>query len=121
VNSLDAIVWEADATTSRFTFVSERAQQILGYPVERWLGEPAFWVNLVHFEDREGALRLRRNAIQEGQDNDIEYRVITSDGHVLWMHDIFHIVRDETGKSRQLRGLMVNITERKEDEERQRF
>ena len=121
VNSLDAIVWEADATTFRFTFVSQRAQQILGYPVERWLAEPDFWVNLLHFEDREEALRLRGNATREGQDHDIEYRVVASDGRVLWMHDIVHVVRDQTGKSRQLRGLMVNISERKEDDARQRF
>jgi len=121
VNSLDAIVWEADATTFRFTFVSQRAQQILGYPVERWLAEPDFWVNLLHFEDREEALRLRGNATREGQDHDIEYRVVASDGRVLWMHDIVHVVRDQTGKSRQLRGLMVNVSERKEDDARQRF
>jgi PAS domain S-box-containing protein len=121
VNSLDAIVWEADATTFRFTFVSQRAQQILGYPVERWLGEPDFWVNLLHFEDREEAVSLRRNATQGGEDHDIEYRVVASDGRVLWMHDIVHVIRDQAGKSRQLRGLMVNISERKEDDARQRF
>jgi PAS domain S-box-containing protein len=121
VNTLDAIVWEADATTFRFTFVSQRALQVLGYPVERWLAEPDFWVNLMHFEDREEAVSLRRNAIQEGQDHDIEYRVVTSEGRLLWMHDIVHVIRDQTGKSRQLRGLMVNISERKEDEARQRF
>jgi PAS domain S-box-containing protein len=37
VNSVDAIVWEADVKPFRFAFVSQRAQQILGYPVERWL------------------------------------------------------------------------------------
>src|SRR5207247_1546659 len=39
VQDLDAIVWEADATW-RFSFVSQRAEAILGYPVTQWLTEP---------------------------------------------------------------------------------
>ena len=31
VQGLDAIVWEADASTLTFSFVSERAEVILGY------------------------------------------------------------------------------------------
>src|ERR1700750_555309 len=45
VNSLGGIVWEADGETFQFTFVSEQAEQILGYPVEQWLTEPDFWRN----------------------------------------------------------------------------
>ena len=37
VNSVDGIVWEADAATLRFSFVSSQAERILGYPVDRWL------------------------------------------------------------------------------------
>lgn len=43
VNSLEGIVWEADAQRFQFLFVSQQAQRILGYPVERWLSEPTFW------------------------------------------------------------------------------
>ena len=41
VNSVEGIVWEADAETFVFSFVSEQAQRILGYPTERWLHEPS--------------------------------------------------------------------------------
>ena len=37
VNSVDGIVWEADGTMRQFAFVSDQAERILGYPVERWL------------------------------------------------------------------------------------
>jgi PAS domain-containing protein len=43
VNSIEGIVWEADAQTFQFLFVSQQAQRVLGYPVERWLNEPTFW------------------------------------------------------------------------------
>ena len=32
VNSLDCIVWEADARTFQFTFVSPQVKRMLGYP-----------------------------------------------------------------------------------------
>jgi len=35
IDSIEGIVWEADAATLRFTFVSQWAEQLLGYPVRR--------------------------------------------------------------------------------------
>ena len=55
VNSVEGIVWEADATTFQFLFVSDQAERILGYPVERWLSEPTFWKDHLHPDDREWA------------------------------------------------------------------
>ncbi|MCU1340323.1 MAG: signal transduction histidine kinase, partial [Bryobacterales bacterium] len=51
VNSIDGIVWEGDARTGEFSFVSEQAERLLGYPVERWLREPDFWVSHIHPDD----------------------------------------------------------------------
>src|SRR5215470_4018499 len=52
VQGLDAIVWEADATSLRFSFVSERTRTVLGFPTERWLEEPDFFTTRIHPEDR---------------------------------------------------------------------
>ena len=41
VEGLDAIVWEADPNTWQFTFVSPQAEEILGYPISRWLTDSA--------------------------------------------------------------------------------
>ena len=43
VESLGAIVWEADPETFQFLFVSAHAEAILGYPVRQWIDEPDFW------------------------------------------------------------------------------
>ena len=43
VNTTDGIVWEADARTFQFTFISERAVKLLGFPAADWL-MPGFWV-----------------------------------------------------------------------------
>ncbi|HSO76828.1 MAG TPA: ATP-binding protein, partial [Blastocatellia bacterium] len=122
VHGLDAIVWEADAATFQFTFVSRRAEAILGYTVDRWLREPDFWANLMHPDDRESTLELCRTATAAGRDHDFEYRARAADGRIVWLHDKVFVVRGREGNAEQLRGLMVDITERKlAEEERDRL
>lgn len=113
VQTLDAIVWEGDPETFRFTFVSQRAEDILGYPVERWLTEPDLWPKMIHPEERDRILSFCMAATQAGQDHDFEYRAIAADGRVVWLHDRVYMVRDESGRAYQVRGLMIDITERK--------
>jgi len=69
VNTVGGIVWQADAETFRFTFVSEQAERILGYPIERWLNEPTFWKDHLHPEDREWAVNFCVNATAEKRDH----------------------------------------------------
>src|SRR5258705_658989 len=79
VNSADGIVWEADAATLRFSFVSSQAERILGYPVDRWLAEPAFWKDHLHPDDRAWmVVSLKAATAGEGPDPDEEYRMIAA-------------------------------------------
>jgi PAS domain S-box-containing protein len=117
VQGIEAIFWEASADTLRFSFVSPRAEAILGHPVERWLSERDFWGSRMHPEDQERAIVTCRTAIAAGVDHEYEYRARAADGRELWLRDIVHVVRDERGRASQLRGLTVDITERKRAEE----
>jgi PAS domain S-box-containing protein len=116
VQNVDAIVWEADALTRRFTFVSQRAEPILGYPVERWLTEPDFWMNLIHPLDRERCVAESRRHTAEARDHDLEYRALAADGREVWLRDIVRVARGDDGMVAGLRGLMVDMTERKREE-----
>lgn len=117
VQEVDAIVWESDADTWRFSFVSKRAEAILGYPVERWVTEPDFWVAHIHPDDRARAVQLRRTATVEGRDHEFEYRAMAADGRAIWLRDIVQVVKDAEGRPRKLRGLMVDVTGLKRAEE----
>src|SRR3972149_5149433 len=70
VDSVDGIVWECDALTWRFSFVSEQAERLLGYPVSRWLEEPTFWQEHIHPEDREWVISFCRRGIAGEKDQD---------------------------------------------------
>lgn len=113
VNGLDAIVWEADANTWEFNFVSKRAEEILGYPIEEWLGNPDFWPGIIHPEDREASVTYCKTACEECRDHDFEYRARTRDGGTVWLRDIVYVVPDEEGRPHHLRGVMVDVTAKK--------
>ncbi|HEX6746777.1 MAG TPA: PAS domain S-box protein [Longimicrobium sp.] len=119
VEGLDAIVWEARGTPLRFTFVSEHAHALLGYPVDRWLDEPGFWEALIHPDDRRWVIDLCAEATAEGRDHAFEYRVRAADGSTLWLRDSVCVARGADGEV-QLRGVMVDATagRRREDEVR---
>ncbi|MBW3537208.1 MAG: PAS domain-containing protein, partial [Actinobacteria bacterium] len=51
VNGVEAIVWEFDPESMRFTFVSGEAERMLGYPPED-MTDPRFWRSVIHPDDR---------------------------------------------------------------------
>src|SRR5439155_20205697 len=116
VDSVEGIVWEADAETLVFSFVSEQAERILGYPMQRWLREPTFWKDHIHPVDRDRAVRFCQEAVAHKRSHDFEYRMTAADGRVVWLRDLVTVVVDD--RPVRLRGVMVDITERKmaEDE-----
>ena len=113
VNGINAIVWEFDVRSSRFTFVSPTAELLLGYPVSRWLEEPNFWQNHMHEEDRDWAVEYSDRQTRERRDHDFVYRMIAADGRAVWLRDMV-TVGVENGEPVTLRGVMVDITDRKE-------
>jgi PAS domain S-box-containing protein len=116
VAGIDVIVWEADPELN-FSFVSKRAEDILGYPVERWLSEPGFLTAYFHPEDRERVLAADRYALASGEDYELEYRVLAADGRSIWFREIVRMELADDGRVRRLRGVMVDITAQKRDEE----
>ena len=114
VESVDAIVWEADPVTWRFTFVSKAAEKILGYPIEHWLQASDFWVNLIHPDDRSAAVDYCTRQIEQGDNHEFEYRVVALGGRVVWLRDIVRVIKNESGQPIALRGVMIDITQAKD-------
>jgi PAS domain S-box-containing protein len=121
VQGIDAIVWEADVDSNCFTFVSKRAEHLLGYPLAQWL-TPDFWPGVIHPDDRERAERMSKVGIHDGSGHEFVYRVVAANGRTVWLHDIVKVAMDDQDMPIHLRGVMVDITERKEAEaERERM
>ena len=106
VHGVDAIVWEADAASLACTFVSQRAEDLLGYPIERWLGATDFWGEIVDARDRHRVLARYGEALTAERPLEHEFRVTTADGRQVWLRDRVHPA--DRGR---LRGIMIDVTE----------
>jgi PAS domain S-box-containing protein len=115
VQTVQAIVWRADARTFQFTFVSQEAENLLGYPVGQWLSEPQFWADHLHPEDRAWAPAYCMKAAGEGRAHEFACRMIAADGRIVWLRDIVTVLMQD-GRPRELIGVMVDITRQKEAE-----
>lgn len=120
VSSIDGIIWEADAATFRFTYVSGQAERLLGYPRSQWTEEPGFWKEHIHPDDRQWALAYCSRATQDRQGHDFEYRMIAADGRVVWLRDLVNVDTAEDGTV-VLRGIMIDVTEKRRHEDELRL
>ena len=112
LHELSAVVWEMDARTWRFTFVGDRAEQMFGYPLQRWYEEATFWQDqLLHPNDRAWCVNFCSAASRECRDHAFLYRARNADGRALWIKDVVRIIPDETGAPTKLRGIMLDVTE----------
>lgn len=112
------ITWELDPSSWRFTNVSLRAVELLGYPLEDWYREN-FWADHIHPDDRQHAVAYCKSATGEGEDHEFEYRMIAADGRDVWVHD-FVAVDMEEGRPKLLRGFLIDITDEKAAEQSKR-
>ena len=112
VESLEAIVWRADAHTFVHVYVSEQAEALLGYPVTDWLGQPQFKETHLHPDDRIQVLAAYRKAAHDLSHHRLDYRIIGADGREVCIHECVHSLIREDG-CRELIGVMMDITDRK--------
>lgn len=120
VQGVDAIVWEADAVNYQFMFVSQQAEEILGYPLEDWLTNADFHTKYIYPDDRLQVANHYLLATSEAKQQVVEYRAIAANGRMLWLRDLVQVVKNEAGTVRLLRGVMVDITKFKHAEEQLR-
>ncbi len=116
IDSIEGIVWEADPVTLDILFVSRSAERILGYPLGVW-SRAGFWPNHIYVADRERVMIEMTKILAAGEGNyTLDYRVLDAKRNCLWFRDSITLFTYH-GK-RRLLGIAVNITDRKELEER---
>ncbi len=119
IDNSPAIIYSAVPSGDfKITYVSKNLFEILGYEATEVLENIDFWIDRVHPDDLPPLLTrlpaLYANGVQQVHD----YRFRHKSGHYLWMHDTMRMVRDKAGQPLEVLGSLLNITERKEMEER---
>ncbi len=116
VEQIPAIVYvDRPQDNYHSVYVSPQLETILQIDPARWIEED-LWVEHLHPDDRERVLAEYEGFLQGGP-HVRDYRMIRTDGKVVWIRDRGKLVRDEHGNVVLEQGIMVDITEQKEAEE----
>ena len=113
VGTIDAIVTEYDRRTNRFTYISEQAERILGYPPE--LLEDAL-LSHVDEDDRTRVEAVTAEALRERSDYAYDRQVRAADGRLVWLRVSASLVLDEQGEPALIRGVWLDVTALKQAE-----
>lgn len=111
VENLNAVVWETKIGTQTFSYISPKASELLGFPLKNWL-EEGFWQSRIYEEDRERVVGYERHKAPDANSYQLEYRLVHKNGDIKWIQDLVEVVKIG-GKPELLRGLMLDITEKK--------
>jgi PAS domain S-box-containing protein len=112
IGTIEGIVWESVPATEQVTYISPRAESMLGYPLHRWYNQPGFWESILHEDDREIAIAYSQKHFSLNQPYQHEYRIRKADGGVIWVRDMVNVVV-EKGATKKFRGIIIDITEQK--------
>lgn len=106
-------VYEAEGSQSgRWTYLSPRILDLLGYTPAEWLAEPGQWLKRVYPEDRQRILTEIAHSLTFGVPFHAEYRMVHHSGRIVWVSDDAVPTRLEDQPDR-IQGVLLDITARK--------
>jgi len=98
-----AVSWYADVTLNRFAYVGPMAVRLLGFPASAWK-EDGFWAAHLPADERENVQAQRTRHVAAGEDFELNYHMIASDGTLVRIRELTTVTEVADG-SHVLRGL----------------
>lgn len=74
------------------------------------------WLGIIYPQDREASTLLVSKALKDKARLDIEYRILRSDGEMVWINSLGEGQYNEEGQAIRMSGICLDITERKKAE-----
>ncbi len=114
-------IWDWDAETQQ-TYWSETMYSFYGGSASEPAPTHDRWLELLHPSDRERLdVHVTEALESEASSFRDEFRVVRSDGSVRWLESSARIVRGQDGKALRMYGVNLDVTDRKDTEERIRL
>ena len=98
-------------------YIGPQIESMTGWARTEWQENPGMWLEIMHPEDLDGVIALHRVSNETGEFI-AEYRVIGRDGQIVWIRDEGVIVTSDDGRPMYWQGVLIDITKRKDLEQR---
>jgi PAS domain S-box-containing protein/putative nucleotidyltransferase with HDIG domain len=119
VDHLPTVVYQHTACdASTMLYISPQIEILLGYTPKEWLADPQSLTNSLHPDDRAYVLKKMAELDQIGDLFDLDYRLISRTGKMVWVHDHITRVKDADGNHLFWQGIVLDITPQKQAEEK---
>jgi PAS domain S-box-containing protein len=107
-----SVGWDWDIASGRDYWFGD-LKTMFGIPSDAFSAQIADFYRYVHPEDREVVAKAVADAKQSGQPYAAEFRIVRNDGSTCWVASRGAFEYDAKGQAMRMRGMAVNITERK--------
>jgi diguanylate cyclase (GGDEF)-like protein/PAS domain S-box-containing protein len=122
VEQIPAIVYVDRADESmQTTYVSPQIEALLGVSADEYMSDPHLWYKRLHPADRERALEEYVRGRESGRPFTFEYRLVSTDGRIVWIRDSATIVADPQDPETFVHGVMLDVTDARKAEARAAF
>ncbi|CEG25932.1 sensor histidine kinase [Bacillus sp. B-jedd] len=112
---VDAAFWTRDMKSGKLV-VSLGLENIFGLSEVEFQDDPELWKKIIHQEDLD---RVRRTLLKEGQERvKVDYRIMKNNGEIRWLHLSSTPIFNKDGHSGKVMGILIDITELKQTEEK---
>jgi PAS domain S-box-containing protein len=99
-------------------YVSSNVEENLGYKKEDFLLNRIKYADIIFEDDLpQVSNEVSNYSLSECNTFEQEYRMVKSNGEIVWVHDYTTIVRDENGSIIHFYGYILDITKHKRNEE----
>jgi PAS domain S-box-containing protein len=117
VEQIPALTYVMAMYDPHVIYVSPQVETLLGFTPAEFIASPNLRFDLFHPDDRARVLAAFTHSHETGEPFRAEYRCLTRDGGVIWLHDEGVVMKDNTGRLSFLQGVAFDITDRKRAEE----
>ncbi|GAB4446590.1 MAG: hypothetical protein Kow0031_29230 [Anaerolineae bacterium] len=98
-------------------YLSPNVALLTGYPYENFANNWEFWPSTVIHPDDRSLAEVQLARFAQGEDSEVEYRLVKADGDIVWVRDNGRAVRDADTGNITVYGVVSDITGRKQAEQ----
>jgi len=109
-------LWDWNPQTDEIYF-SPQFKRIMGYEDNELPNERHAHFGAIYLEDFARVTQSLKSHLEHRQRYDVEYRVLAKSGELRWVHSRGQALWNETGVPYRMVGWILDITDRKRDEE----
>ncbi|NOX19177.1 MAG: PAS domain S-box protein [Chlorobi bacterium] len=121
-SNISEVMWAAESQNGKIrqTFYTSAIEKITGYSAEDFIANQRLWFKIIHPDDYEEVFKKLKTVYgnSSAKNGQIEFRILRKDGEIVWMENMFNLVRDGNGGIEKIYGTIRDVTFDKKAEEK---